>query len=158
MTRALARSISLLVPLVFLSLPMPAPAHAQNARDNVIHDGESLRWSRLRGGVRFLSLYGDRDKAGQQFAFRLEMHPGFEASPHIHPVTEHMTVLSGVFFVGVGETMDKEAAKAYGPGSYIAIAPGVPAYMWVEEVTVVQIHGVGPFKTEEVGAQDVDGR
>ena len=158
MTRPLTRLLSLLVPLVFLPLTPPVPARAQDAGDNVIHDGESLRWSRLRGGVRFLSLYGDRDKRGEEFAFRLEMHPGFEASPHIHPVTEHMTVLSGRFFVGVGETMDKEAAKAYGPGSYIAIAPGVPAYMWVEEVTVVQIHGVGPFKTEEVGPQDVDSR
>lgn len=152
------RPQSLLLPLVLLPLAMPAPARAQDAGDNVIHDGESLRWSRLRGGVRFLSLYGNRNRDGQEFAFRLEMHPGFEARPHIHPVTEHMTVLSGVFFVGVGETMDKEAAKAYGPGSYIAIAPGVPAYMWVEEVTVVQIHGVGPFETVEVGAQDAGGR
>ena len=158
MTRPFTHLLSLLVPLVLLPPIMPAPTQAQDAGDNVIHDGESLRWSRLRGGVRFLSLYGDRNKSGEEFAFRLEMHPGFEASPHIHPVTEHMTVLSGRFFVGVGETMDREAAKAYGPGSYFAIAPGVPAYMWVEEVTVVQIHGVGPFKTEEVGAQDVGSR
>ena len=93
MASPLTRPLSLLVPLVLVSLTMPAPAQAQ-----------------------------------------------------------------GRFFLGVGERMDREAAKAYGPGSYIANGPGVPAYMWVEEVTVVQIHGVGPFKTEEVGAQDVEGR
>ena len=59
-----------------------------------------------------------------------------------------MTVLSGNFFVGIGETWDREAATAYGPGSYLAIAAGVPAYMWVEEETVVQVHGVGPLATE----------
>ena len=67
-----------------------------------------------------------------------------------HPVTEHMTVLSGRFFVGMGETMDKDAATAYGPGSYIAVAAGLPAYMWAEEVTVIQVHGVGPFSTQFV--------
>ena len=87
---------------------------------------------------------------GEVFAFRLEVQPGFELGPHTHPVTEHMTVLSGRFFVGMGETMDKETGTAYGPGSYIAIAANVPAYMWVEEETIVQVHGVGPFSTQPV--------
>lgn len=127
-----------------------APIHAQDTAGNVIHDGASLPWSELNNGVRMLSLYGDPAVAGEQFVFRLEVHPGFAMGPHTHPVTEHMTVLSGRFFVGLGETMDRSAAKGYGPGSYIAVAADAPAYMWVEEVTVVQVHGVGPFTTEFV--------
>ena len=137
--------------LALMALAITPPVHSQDTAGNVFHNGESLPWGELNNGVRMLPLYGDPGTAGEVFAFRLEVHPGFDLGPHTHPVTEHMTVLSGRFFVGLGETMDKAAAKAYGPGSYIAIAAHEPAYMWVEEVTVVQVHGVGPFSTEFVG-------
>ena len=137
------------IPLILLILATP-PAHAQDAAGNVFHDGESLPWGELNNGVRMLPLYGDPYADGELFAFRLEVHPGFNLRPHTHPVNEHLTVLSGRFFVGLGDTMDKETAKAYGPGSYIVIAADEPAYMWVEEVTVVQVHGVGPFSTQFV--------
>lgn len=126
------------------------PVQAQDADGNVFHDGESLPWGEPSNGTRFLPLYGNYGIGGEVFAFRLEVQPGFEIRPHTHPVTEHMTVLSGTFYVGMGETMDKEGATAYGPGSYIAIAAGLPAYMWADEVTVIQVHGVGPFSTDFV--------
>lgn len=137
------------IPLVLLVLAT-SPAHAQDPAGNVFLDGASLPWGDLDDGVRMLPLYGDPYADGEQFAFRLEVHPGFNLGPHTHPVSEHLTVLSGRFFVGLGDTMDREAAKAYGPGSYIVIAADESAYMWVEEVTVVQIHGVGPFSTQFV--------
>lgn len=137
------------IPLVLLVFAAPS-ARAQDTAGSVFHDGASLPWGELNNGVRMLPLYGDPSADGELFAFRLEVHPGFNMGPHTHPVTEHLTVLSGRFFVGLGNTMDKEAARAYGPGSYIAIAADEPAYMWVEEVTVVQIHGVGPFTTQFV--------
>ncbi|MXV94621.1 MAG: hypothetical protein F4Y07_11505 [Gemmatimonadetes bacterium] len=118
------------------------------AEANVFHPGDALPWGEPNNGMRYLALYGQSSAGGAPFVFRLEVQPGFELAPHTHPITEHMTVLSGNFFVGIGETFDREAATAYGPGSYLAIAAGVPAYMWVEEETVVQVHGVGPLTTD----------
>lgn len=135
---------------ILLFTLMAPPARAQDADGNVFHDGESLPWGEPSNGTRFLPLYGNYSTGGEVFAFRLEVQPGFEIRPHTHPVTEHMTVLSGTFYVGMGETMDKGAATPYGPGSYIAIAAGLPAYMWADEVTVIQVHGVGPFSTDFV--------
>ena len=135
---------------VLLFALTPSPARAQDADGNVFHDGDSLPWGEPSNGTRFLPLYGNYSVDGEVFAFRLEVQPGFEIRPHTHPVTEHMTVLSGTFFVGMGETMDREVGTAYGPGSYIAIAAGLPAYMWAEETTVIQVHGVGPFSTDFV--------
>ncbi len=121
---------------------------AQDSDGNVFHRGDALPWGEPDNGMRVLSLYGDPYHEGEPFAFRIEVQAGFEMGPHTHPITEHMTVLSGRFFVGIGETMDREAATGYGPGSYIAIGAGVPAFMWAEEETVVQVHGVGPLITE----------
>ena len=119
-----------------------------NAEVNVFHDGSALPWGEPNNGMSYLALYGNSSAEGEPFTFRLKVQPGFELGPHTHPITEHMTVLSGNFLVGLGETLDREAATAYGPGSYVAIAAAVPAYMWAEEETVVQVHGVGPLTTE----------
>ena len=103
--------------LALFSVCITTPAHAQDTASTVFHDGESLPWGELNNGMRMLPLYGDPSADGELFAFRLEVHPGFNMGPHTHPVTEHMTVLSGRFFVGLGKTMDKAAARAYGPGA-----------------------------------------
>ena len=117
------------------------------AEQSVFHDGAAIPWGEYGDDARFAPLYGNSAAEGEAFAFRLEVRPGFEMGPHTHPVTEHLTVLSGEFWIGMGETMDRETATAYGPGSYIAIAADAPAYMWAEEETVIQVHGVGPFAT-----------
>ncbi len=129
---------------------IPATARAQDTAGNIFHQGDAIPWGEPEDGVRYVALFGDMGTEGRSFVFRLEVQPGFELRPHTHPVTEHLTVLSGRFYVGLGETMDKEDATAYGPGSYIVIAAGVPAYMWAEEETVIQVHGVGPMTTEFV--------
>lgn len=135
--------------IVALAALAPAnSANAQDARESIFHPGDAIPWSEPDDGVRYGALFGDMTSEGHSFVFRLEVQPGFELRPHTHPVTEHLTVLSGRFYVGLGETMDREAATAYGPGSYIAIAAGAPAYMWAEEATVIQVHGVGPMTTE----------
>ena len=129
------------------ALVLPASGWAQDDGGNVFHQGDDLDWGQSINGMRVVALYGDSNAEGEAFAFRLEVQAGFEMGPHTHPVTEHLTVLSGRFYVGIGETMDREAATGYGPGSYIAIAAEVPAYMWAEEETVVQVHGTGPLST-----------
>ncbi len=116
----------------------------------VFHRGDSLNWEDYGDAMRIVSLYGEPSEPGESFAFRLQVRDGFEMAPHTHPVAEHMTVLSGRFFVGLGETMDRMAASEYGPGSYIAVPAGTPAFMWAEGETTIQVHGVGPFTTEFV--------
>ena len=125
-------------------------ARGQEEDRNVFHHGDQLPWTEVRNGVRTAPLFGNPGAEGELFAFRLEASDGFEMAPHTHPVAEHMTVLTGRFFVGVGETFDRDTAVEYGPGSYVVIAAGVPAYMWVEGPTVVQVHGRGPLTTDFV--------
>ncbi len=126
----------------------PEVAGEQSTGTNIFHHGDALPWGEPANAMQYLALSGSSSAEGAPFVFRLKVQPGFELGPHTHPIVEHLTVLSGNFFVGVGETFDREAATAYGPGSYLEIAAGVPAYMWVEEETVVQVHGVGPLATE----------
>ena len=48
-------------------------------------------------------LEGDPAKDGP-FVFRLKIPDGYRVPPHTHPKTERITVISGTFNVGMGET------------------------------------------------------
>src|SRR3546814_5876619 len=62
----------------------------------------------LPAGTQGALLYGDPTKEGP-FLLRLKMPAGYKIPPHSHPRPEIVTVISGAFHVGMGETAD--AAK-----------------------------------------------
>ena len=43
--------------------------------------------------------------------------------PHIHPEDRVYTVISGVFYIGLGDKFDTDKLEAYPPGSVIVL-PG----------------------------------
>jgi hypothetical protein len=49
--------------------------------------------------------------------------------------------------MGVGETFTESAAMSMTTGSYSMLAKEIRHFAWATGETVVQIHGVGPFKT-----------
>jgi mannose-6-phosphate isomerase-like protein (cupin superfamily) len=135
---------------ILLALPLTAQEVEPNTdagSGNVLLSGASIPYEEIAPGIERALLHGNPDVEGELFTFRLRVAGTFEMEPHTHPVPEHMTVLSGRFFVGIGEVMDRTSAVEYGPGSYVVIDAEVPAYMWTEGTTVVQIHGVGPLRT-----------
>src|SRR5215204_6297777 len=74
-------------------------------------------------GAQMAVVYGDPSKEGL-FAFRLKLPTGFKVPPHTHPVIEAVTVLSGTFKLGMGETADEAKASHYPP---VAFSPFHPA-------------------------------
>ncbi len=148
--RVRASSVSLIILIGLLAGTTAARGQQTDSSSNVLLEGSALPWVDAGDGVRIAQLYGDSQEPGQPFAFRLMVPDGFEMGPHTHPVAEHMTVISGKFFVGIGRTLDRDAAKEFGPGSYVVIAADVPAYMWAVGETVVQVHGIGPLQTTAI--------
>jgi mannose-6-phosphate isomerase-like protein (cupin superfamily) len=123
--------------------PSPGPG-------TLLLNAEAIPYEEIAPGVERAILFGDPLAEGEPFVFRLRITGSFEMEPHTHPVPEHMTVLSGRLFVGIGEVMDRSAAVGYGPGSFVWVDADVPAFMWAEGETVVQIHGIGPLRTVPV--------
>lgn len=74
--------------------------------------------------------------------------------PHWHPTDEHLTVLSGTFFIGIGEQVDKRTAMELRAGSYAMVSAKMPHYGWTKGDTVVQIHGIGPFAINYLNPAD----
>ncbi|HEX6083275.1 MAG TPA: cupin domain-containing protein [Thermoanaerobaculia bacterium] len=90
-------------------------------------------------------LFGDPEVPGQPFVMRIRELPGGIIPPHRHPVDEHITVVQGSLWFGIGENADMAHAQKLEAGSYAFIPKGSTMFGFTPEAAVVQVHGVGPF-------------
>jgi len=70
----------------------------------------------LPKGARFAVLEGDPSGEGP-FVFRVKLPDGYRIPPHTHPKTERVTVISGTFNLGMGDTFDEKAGQAMPAGT-----------------------------------------
>jgi hypothetical protein len=103
-------------------------------------------------GLKSAVLHGDPTQPGP-YTLRLRFPDGYVFPPHWHPMDEHVTVVSGTFYLGMGEKANPEAAQAYEPGDYLVAPARMAHFGGVKGETVVQLHGMGPFLINVVGQQ-----
>ena len=72
----------------------------------------------LPPGAEAALLFGDPSKEGL-FVLRLKFPAGYRVAPHIHPVDEVLTVMSGSFSMGMGENADRSKAQTLPAGSFL---------------------------------------
>ena len=92
-------------------------------------------------------ISGSPNTEGSPFVVRLKLANGVRVAPHWHPVDEHITVVTGTFYMGMGEKFDESLATEMPSGSYGLMPKEMRHFAWARGETIVQIHGVGPFKT-----------
>ena len=90
-------------------------------------------------------LHGDPDKAGEPFVMRIRELPGTIIPPHRHPIDEHITVVQGTLYFGVGDRFDRSAMREVKVGEYVFIPKGSTMFGYSPEGAIVQVHGTGPF-------------
>lgn len=140
-----------------LCLAPAAFADEMKPADHGIFAADKIAWQvgppSLAAGAKFAVLEGDPAKEGL-FTMRLWLPAGFQIKPHWHPAVEHVTVMSGMFHVGMGDTFDAAAAGGLGVGTFAFLAPQMHHFAWAEGDTVVQLHGVGPWQINYVNPAD----
>ena len=65
--------------------------------------------------------------------------------PHWHPADERVTVISGVFALGTGETWNDSTLQEYPAGGFTVMPPKHAHYAAAKEETVIQLTIVGPW-------------
>jgi quercetin dioxygenase-like cupin family protein len=95
-------------------------------------------------GLHAAVLSGDPKQPGP-YVLRVKMSEGARLPPHRHPDVRYVTVLTGVFYLGFGETFDPSRLKAYPAGSLIVIPANVAHFAWVKAgESIQQDSGWGP--------------
>lgn len=118
---------------------------------------DTIEWKQgppsLPPGAKMAVLEGDPSKEGP-FVFRVKVPDGYRIPVHTHPKTERVTVISGTFNIGMGDKFDATKTKAMPAGTYGHWETGMKHFVWIKGETVVQFHGIGPWKIEYVNPAD----
>lgn len=109
--------------------------------------------SRVVPGSAAMLLVGDPGKH-ELFTARFRYPSGARLAPHWHTASVNVTVLEGTLMVGMGDVADTTRAQAYGPHSFVVFEGGMHHYEWFRGDVVVQVEGVGPFRTVFVNPAD----
>lgn len=131
------------------------PAAAQH--HHTVVPAEQVKWgpapASLPPGAQAAVLLGSPAKEGP-FVLRLKFPAGFLVPPHRHSKDEFVTVLSGKFGITAGEKVDRAAVRALPAASFVHLPAGMAHYAVIDEETVVQINGTGPFDVKYVDPKD----
>ncbi|HXW17649.1 MAG TPA: cupin domain-containing protein [Candidatus Acidoferrales bacterium] len=104
--------------------------------------------------VRLAVVVGQPSKPGP-YTIRVKVPHGEKIMPHKHPEDRVYTVLSGVFYIGLGEQFDEDKLQAYPPGSVIVLPGDTPHFHWAKSGEyVTQITAIGPLGLEYINAKD----
>ena len=71
----------------------------------------------LPAGAKLAVLEGDPTKEGS-YTMRVLLPDGYKIPPHTHPKVEHVTVISGTFHLGMGETFDPSSGQTMSAGTF----------------------------------------
>jgi quercetin dioxygenase-like cupin family protein len=130
--------------------PQATPGHAAIAPQDIAWGDAPAS---LPAGAQSAVLYGDPSKEGL-FAFRVKFPKGYRLPPHSHPRPEVVTVISGSFGIGLGDTLDESKAKKVPAGGLFSVEPGMAHFGIIDEETVVQINSVGPWGINYINPKD----
>ena len=108
----------------------------------------------LPAGAQLAVLEGDPTASSGDFTVRLKMPDGYKVSPHWHPHRENVTVISGNFKVGMGDTFDESKMMTFGAGSFAFLDPSMHHYAMAQGEVVVQVHGMSPLQFNYVNPDD----
>ena len=117
----------------------------------------SATWAFLRRNpavARLAVVVGHPSEPGP-YVIRVKAPGGTKLMPHRHPEDRIYTVMSGVFYIGLGEAFDGNRVQAFPPGSVIILPGNTPHFRWAKSGEyVTQISAIGPLGLEYVDPTD----
>lgn len=131
--------------------------HSEGEDMPKVYAPKALKWTdgppSLPSGAKVAVLEGDPTKEGP-FTMRLKVPGGYRIPPHTHPKTERLTVISGTFRLGMGDTFDTGKMMDLTAGTYGFWPAGMKHYAAAKGETVVQLHGIGPWQINYLNPAD----
>jgi hypothetical protein len=125
-----------------------APPATADAQQILRLTPDELTWQAgppmLPPGARMAVIEGAFNKPGP-FTVRLKFPANYRIPAHWHPIKVTVTVISGTFHMGLGDTVDTTMGKALSAGSIFEMPARIHHFGWTSEETIIQEHGTGPL-------------
>src|SRR6202030_2348075 len=104
--------------------------------------------------VRLAVLVGRPSEAGP-YTIRVRVPRDVKLMPHRHPEDRVYTVISGIFYIGLGDQFDPDKLQAFPSGSVIVLPGNTWHFHWAKSSEyITQVTAIGPLGLEYVDAKD----
>jgi hypothetical protein len=118
---------------------------------------EDVAWQAFAAfppSVRLAIVVGHPFEPGP-YVIRVKVPSGVRLMPHKHTEDRVYTVISGVFYIGLGDEFDADELGAYPPGAVIVLPGNIPHFHWAKSGEyVTQVTAIGPLGLEYVNSKD----
>ncbi|SRR5579871_151485 len=155
MTHPHLRTLARVGAALALSCSM-APA-ALAADTAIIATAKDVKWGPappvMPKGAMLAVMAGDPAGTGP-VSIRLKLPAGYAIAAHWHPTDEQVTVLSGSFAIGMGDTLDKKNGTTLRPGGFAVAAAKMHHYAWTSTGATIQLNLMGPLQINYVNPAD----
>ena len=144
---------------------MPVPRRAgkemlaATAEEAVFHAilPDDIDWepfAAFPSSVRLAVVVGKPSQPGP-YVIRVKVPHGVKLMPHRHPEDRIYTVISGVFYIGLGDEFDAEKLQAYPPGAVIVLPGNTSHFHWAKSGEYIsQVSAIGPLGLNYVHPKD----
>jgi quercetin dioxygenase-like cupin family protein len=89
------------------------------------------------------------------YTIRVKVPRDVKLMPHRHPEDRIYTVISGIFYIGLGDEFAAEKLQAYPPGSLIILPGNTSHFHWAKSGEyITQVTAIGPLGLEYIKAKD----
>jgi len=135
----------------------PARSHQPGQADFKAILPEEIEWKSFAAfppSARLAIVVGEPVREGI-YTIRVKLPHGTKMMPHSHPEDRMYTVISGIFYIGLGDSFDAEKLQAYPPGSVIILPGNTSHFHWAKSGDyITQVTAIGPLGLEYMDAQD----
>ena len=109
---------------------------------------EEVEWKPFASfppAARLAILVGDPSKPGP-YLIRVRLPAGTRMMPHKHAEDRIYTVISGVFYIGLGEAFDESKLTAHAPGTVLVLPSGQAHFHSAQSGEyITQVSAIGPL-------------
>ena len=118
---------------------------------------ENVEWKSFPAfppDVRLAVLIGQPSEPGP-YMIRVKVPGGVKLMPNRHPEDRVYTVISGVFYIGLGDEFNADKLEAYPPGAVIVLPGNTSHFHWAKSGEyIAQVTAIGPLGFEYVNSKD----
>ena len=139
--------------LAAFATALPGVAAAQHG--HIFATAKDLKWGDTPSlpGAKVAVVEGPMNEE-KPFILRIKFPADYRIAPHFHSSIEHVTVISGEFFMGMGEKFQKGKATGLKRGDIAIMQPKTAHYAFTKKAAEVQVHGMGPWTLTYVNPAD----
>ena len=118
---------------------------------------ENIEWKPFPAfppSVRLAVVVGQPSEPGA-YVIRVKVPSGVKLMPHRHPEDRIYTIMSGVFYIGLGKTFDDAKLMAFPPGAVFILPGNTPHFHWAKSGEYVsQVTATGPLGISYINPAD----